>query len=98
MTQHRSDKDHRPQITKEQVRRAIDETSLKLFDRLDNDKGWGSWLSRHEILGFLTEEAFYEVTKAVHEGSLDDVADELKDTAVGCIFAIACIRAGHLDW
>ncbi len=97
MTQHRSDKDHRPQITRAQVRRAISETTIKLFDRLDNDKGWGSWLSRHEILGFLEEET-YETKKAVHEGCLEDIASELKDCAVGCIFAIACIRAGTLDW
>ncbi len=97
MNQKRSDKDHRPQITRAQVGRAISETTTKLFDRLDNDKGWGSWLSRHEILGFLEEES-YETTKAVHEGNLDDVARELQDVAVGCIFAIACIRAGTLDW
>ncbi len=96
-TQHRSDKDHRPQITREQVRQAVTETSLKLFDRLDNDKGWGSWLSRHEILGMLEEERD-EVLKATHGGSLEDVAAELKDVAVGCIFAMACIYSGNLDW
>ncbi len=96
-TQKRSDKDHRPQITRQQVQRAVNETTVKLFDRLDNDKGWGTWLSRHEILGFLTEES-YEVKKAVHEGTLSDVADELKDVVVGCIFALACIRADKLDW
>lgn len=97
MGQKRSDKDHRPQITRFKVQKAIAETRDKLLDRLDNDKGWGSWLSRHEILGFLEEEA-YEVKKAVHRGSLDDIKSELLDVAVGCIFAMACIDSETLDW
>ena len=97
MTQKRSDKEHRPQITRIQVRCAVDQTVTKLFDRLDNEKGWGSWLSRHEILGFLTEE-YDEVKDAVHTKTLAELKSELIDIADGCIFAIACINAETLDW
>lgn len=62
-----------------------------------NEKGYGAWLSRHEILGFLTEE-YTESVEAVHSGNLDDLKSELMDCAVGCIFAMACIDAGALDW
>lgn len=90
-------KAHRKRITKKQIRRALIETHTKLWSCLEQ-KGYGTWLSRHEILGFLTEEAFREVTKAVHEGTLINIKHELLDVAVGCIFGVACIEAGTLDW
>lgn len=96
-TQKPSDKKHRKQITKRQVRNAVIETQTKLKRRLNNEKGWGTWLSRHEILGFAEEERF-ELCQAVHSDSLEDVKEELLDLAVGCIFAVACINADTLDW
>ncbi len=96
-TQKRSDKDHRPQITSGQLDNAIDETINKLMWRLNEDKGWGAWVSRHEISGFITEE-YDEVKDAVHGGSLADIKNELMDVAVSCIFAIACIDSKTLDW
>lgn len=95
--QKRSDKDHRPQIKRLAVKKAGETVRRKLLDRLDNDKGWGAWLSRHEISGFITEE-YDEVKDAVHGGSLADIKSELMDIAVGCIFAIACIDSKTLDW
>ncbi len=97
MAKKRSEKKHRPKIERETVRGASNEVLRRLINRLEIDKGWGSWLSRHEILGFLEEET-YEVKRAVHNGTMDDVAGELIDVAAGCIFALACIRAGTLDW
>ncbi len=96
-TQKRSDKDHRPQIKRLAVKKAGETVRRKLLDRLDKDKGWGAWLSRHEILGFLTEE-YIETVEAVHDGAMVDVRRELIDVAVGCIFAIACIDSDSLDW
>lgn len=97
LVQKRSDKAHRQQITPDQLDNAVDETINKLMWRLNEDKGWGAWLSRHEISGFITEE-YDEVKDAVHEGSLADIKRELIDIAVGCIFATACINAKAMDW
>ena len=94
--QKRSDKDYRPQLTLKNVSDSSNEVFNRLIIRLE-EKGWGSWLSRHEILGFFEEEK-YELTKAVHSESLGGVKRELIDIAVGCIFGIACIDNGSLDW
>lgn len=95
-TQKRSDKDHRPQITDSEIRIAHDIVLKRLFERLE-EKGYGAWVSRHEVLGFLTEE-YKEVVDAVHDETLQEILKELEDVAVGCIFAIACIRSGNMDW
>jgi len=91
-----NDKDHRQKITKPHIEKAIIMVRSQLFKRL-NDKGFGTWLSRHEILGFLTEE-YIKVVEATHSKTLHGLKSELVDVAVGCIFAIACIDAGTLDW
>ena len=91
-----SDKVHRPQISKAKVLNAVLETRQQLLNRLEQ-KGYGAWLSRHELLGFLTEE-YLEAAEAVHSGTSSDIKSELMDIAVGCIFAIACINNETLDW
>ena len=95
-TQKRSDKDHREQISQQQASEAVAWVRYWLFRRLDQ-KGYGSWTSRHEVLGFLTEE-YHEATEAVHSKSPEEIRAELVDIAVGCIFGIACIDAKTLDW
>lgn len=94
--QKRSDKEYRQQITEQQVGNAASEVRVWLFRRLDQ-KGFGTWLSRHEILGFLTEE-YHEAIEAVHSKPFPQLRDELIDIAVGCIFGVACIDAEALDW
>jgi len=94
--QKRSDKDYRKQISPQQLSVSIKEIEKRLYERLE-EKGYGAWLSRHEILGFLTEE-YYEVIEAVHNQSTKEIKEELKDIAVGCIFAMSCIDAKSLDW
>jgi len=96
MVQKRSDKPHRPQIESREVNAAWGELREKIISRL-TEKGWGSWVSRHEVLGFLTEE-YHEAVEAVHVGTEDQFRDELLDIAVGCIFGIACIDSKGLDW
>jgi len=86
----------RQQISDEYIREAEQLVSFWLKKRLD-EKGKGTFSSRHELLGILTEER-RELTKAVHEGELADVLPELVDIAVACIFGVACIRAGTMDW
>lgn len=95
-TQKRSDKDHRPQIVNSKIHNAHYHVLKRLFERLE-EKGHGAWLSRHEILGFVTEE-YDELVGAVHEKSLEEVKEELKDIGVACTFAIACIDSKTLDW
>jgi len=65
-------------------------------DRL-NEKGPGSFVSRHEILGALQEE-WDEFKETVHSSTFSDTKDELFDLAVGAVFAIACINAGKVGW
>ena len=90
-------KSSRKQLSVEQVRVAARNTELKLFLRLDQ-KGYGTFASRHEILGILSEEHLRELIKAVHEEPLEGVRRELLDIAVTAIFGIACIDNGTLDW
>ena len=91
-----SDKEHRQQITKQQVGEAIALVRYHLFRRLEQ-KGFGTWLSRHEILGFLTEE-YHEAVESIHSKPIDEVRAELVDIAVGCVFSVACIDSKTLDW
>ena len=91
-----SDKGHRQQITQTQAKDADSVVRMKLIDRL-NEKGYGALVSRHEILGVLTEE-YHEAVKAVESESIQEVRDELIDLAVGCIFGVACIDARAVDW
>lgn len=86
----------RQQISKQQVGEAIVLVRSWVIRRLD-EKGYGALISRHEILGVLTEE-YHEAVKAVESKPTDEVKGELVDLAVGCIFGIACIDAGALDW
>jgi len=61
------------------------------------EKGDGTFSSKHEILGVITEE-YYELVMAVHNESPQRITEELIDIAVGAIFAAACIDEQALDW
>ncbi|WP_139904488.1 MazG nucleotide pyrophosphohydrolase domain-containing protein [Clostridium thermarum] len=78
----------REELTEEQVMNAVDKVAEKLRYRL-NQKGYGSFASRHEILGVMTEE-FKEFVDAVHSKNYDEMREEIMDLAVGCIFGLAC--------
>ncbi len=87
----------RYQISKKAVKAARDETFQKLLLRM-KEKGWGTYASTHETLGIITEE-YHELIDAVEKNvTTDEMAEELKDIAVACIFAIACLRSGTMDW
>lgn len=96
MSEKRSEKQHRQKVSKSVVCNAEDQLFRRLMERL-KEKGYGTWTSRHEILGMIEEEK-YELTKAVHEEGFDGIKRELLDIAVGCVFAIACIDEDTLDW
>lgn len=92
----RSEKPHRPRITKKENEGTIEMVETALSMRL-REKGCGAWVSSHEILGVLTEE-YQEVTDAVHSGTVLEIRHELIDIAVACVFGISCIDAEALDW
>ena len=92
-------KAERVQISRQHVLDAVTETRRALDDRLD-EKGYGSFASRHEIQGILAEE-MKEILDEIHSQEDADhghLAEELKDLAVGAIFGLACIRSNTLDW
>lgn len=80
----------REQISSEVIKEAIDQTAAKLKMRLE-EKGYGAFVSIHEILGIVTEE-FHELVEAVRWNNQIEVKEELLDIAVGAIFGVACIN------
>lgn len=86
----------RIQLTDKQVMDAVEKTVEKLKFRLEQ-KGYGTFASRHEILGVITEE-YKEFVDAVHSKNYDDMKEEIMDLAVGCIFGLACFDEKTVDW
>lgn len=86
----------RDMLTSKNLDDALDYLKAQIIRRL-NQKGEGIFASRHEILGIITEE-YSELIDAVHQRQITDIRDELLDIAVGCIFAIASIESGNMDW
>ena len=86
----------RTQISQEEIEAGI----RKLIDKLDfrlAQKGYGTFSSRHEILGILTEE-YDETIEAVRSGKIEDVSNELLDVAVASVFGMICIDSKKTDW
>ena len=88
----------RTQITQRQIDSALIILKKKVKSRLD-EKGYGTFASRHEILGILQEE-YKELVDAIHSDKTygHEVASELLDIAVGAIFGYACIQGLTVDW
>jgi uncharacterized protein YabN with tetrapyrrole methylase and pyrophosphatase domain len=91
-----SERGNRPIVETGSIVNANGEIMNRLIDRL-RGKGAGAWLSRHEILGIITEE-YHEFIEASHSRNREQMKQELIDIAVGCIFAVACINDKTLDW
>jgi NTP pyrophosphatase (non-canonical NTP hydrolase) len=87
---------NRTQLTDEQIKMAVDKVTEKLQFRL-NQKGYGTFASKHEILGVITEE-FKEFVDAVHSKDYEEMKSEIIDLAVGCIFGLACFEEETIDW
>jgi hypothetical protein len=88
-------KEGRPPVSAITVSSAKDDLMDLLAHRL-RTKGDGTFASRHEVLGIVTEE-FYELLEAVKSESTDRLKAELLDVAVGCLFGVACINAGYVE-
>jgi NTP pyrophosphatase (non-canonical NTP hydrolase) len=79
------------------INKAFFELQKALAYRL-NQKGRGTFASKHEIYGVLAEE-MHELLCAIESNvPLKEVQKELRDIAVGCVFGDACIEAGAVDW
>lgn len=87
---------NRIKLTDEQIDAAYDMFDEKLHAVLAK-KGLGTFASRHEILGSITEE-YKEVVDAVHNKDNVNLQDELLDIAVSAIFSLACLKAETVDW
>jgi NTP pyrophosphatase (non-canonical NTP hydrolase) len=86
----------RTQLTDEQIMKAVNKTVEKLKFRL-KQKGYGTFASKHEILGVITEE-YKEFVDAVHSKNYEEMKTEIVDLAVGCIFGLACFEEETIDW
>lgn len=86
----------RPELTADDINIAIRKLQKEVARRL-NEKGKGSFASRHEILGVATEE-YHELIEAVTSKSLAEVEDELFDSAVGSIISAASVMANKVEW
>lgn len=77
----------------------IEDANLEILNTLDRrlkQKGRGAFVTKHELVGILTEE-YHELLEAVRNDSdIEPFAQELIDVAVGCVFGLACIRAGAI--
>jgi hypothetical protein len=103
-------KTNRKQVPDDAVAGAMDALRAELGRRL-SEKGQGTFASKHEVLGVVTEE-YEEVSDAVHRGKVERgpltefnvraagpfLRDELLDLAVACVFGVACIDAKTMDW
>lgn len=85
----------RPKVEKVEIRCAEGEIEDWLSFRI-KQKGRGAFISLHEIRGMMDEE-FEELKDALHEKNTDKIVHELKDVIAGGIFALACIRGGHIE-
>lgn len=87
---------NRCEVTNASLDSAEKQLSIWLQKRL-NRKGYHTFASIHEALGVLTEE-YKELVDAVHGKDQDDIYWELRDIAVGAVFAMACMEDGTLEW
>lgn len=87
---------NRTQITEENIEKAVQEFRSMLKFRL-LEKGYGTFASRHEIMGVVQCEVT-ELDEAIEHKNMLEVKHELLDVAVGCVFGVACIEQGTLDW
>lgn len=87
---------NRPIIKDKHITLAFERIEGELHRRLE-EKGKGSWLSSHEMLGIITEE-YTELIHAVKSNIRFQLRQELLDLGVAVVFALACMNNDKLDW
>ena len=60
-------------------------------------KGRGSFISTHEILGVVTEE-YFELVEAIKTNDTREIRLELLDVIVSSLFGLACIEQDEKYW
>ena len=70
----------REDISEDSCNKVIESIRKKIIDNM-KEKGSGSFVSRHEISGAITEE-YHELIEAVHSGSLKDIDEELQELKI----------------
>lgn len=85
----------RAQISADDVNLTFTQLQQKTCDRF-NEKGKGVLISRHEMLGVITEE-YDELVRAVESGSQLDVEDELVDITVAGIVSLASYKTNEVE-
>ena len=79
----------RPEVKLKELEIAMDYLLANLNHGLKKH-GSGIFLSKHEILGIITEE-YYELIEAIHKNNSQNIQNELFDLGAVCLFAIASI-------
>mgnify|MGYP000885109351 CR=1 FL=1 len=86
----------RTQISGNQITNGVNALMGKLNYRL-NQKGSGTFSSKHEILGVIAEE-YKELLDAVHSKDYNNMKEELLDIAVGSLFGYICLEEKTVEW
>lgn len=60
--------------------------------------GHGTFASKHEAYGILAEEVKELLDSIEKNKSNNDLEVEFKDVAQVCVFALACLKAGTMEW
>lgn len=84
----------RIEITEQQIEKGLSYLRSELYRRL-KEKGYGSFSSKHEILGSIDEE-FREFAEDVRKPRTSST--ELWDLAVGSVFGAICIDNKTTEW
>lgn len=89
---------HGPQFWRP-VAQLVGSSNLRLLEKRITEKGAGTFSSRHEILGCVTEE-YHELIEAIRTDGFDKkrIIHELLDVACSCVFGLACIEAKLTEW
>lgn len=85
----------RSRITQADIDSLVDEFRAQLHRRIQR-KGDGCLISRHEVLGVVTEE-YLELGEVVHSGSLARVREESWDVAIAGAIGAVSIDKG-VEW
>ena len=85
----------RKKIKWKKVKKSLKNLEKRIKEKLE-EKGNGSFVSSHEILGVIEEELL-ELKGAIHSNlEIMDVREELYDVAIGALFGATCIESGGI--
>lgn len=77
----------RPQVSDKILLEAVEALTVNLGRKIEKH-GRGAYVGHHETLGIVAEE-YHELLDAVRQNDPVDVANELMDIAVACLFGVA---------